>query len=260
MRFLCSTKHGGGLIVRRWLLGPAIAGVLCTLQIPALGQPTFIRAQPDAQSLRFVSFLKKPPQQRSEQELLAAVEHGAYALAGLSGSPDGDVFMASAWAVLGGQYGMPMFGNSSEAQIFSGTLLAVVNSINVNTWDQIGASDSSPGSPVRSFSEGPSYANAMRNLTEPDTLQFCGAQVNQCAGVLEQWVRKVGEASQQGAQRVQVERIAKRQQAQDALAARQLAEQRALEKAKNDAVEADIAAQTARIRAKQNAAAPARAQ
>ena len=213
----------------------------------------------EARSLEMVPFLQRTPKEQTQQALMAAVERGAYADVGPNG-PDGNRFMASAWAVLHNSAGMPQFANSSQAQIFSSTLLSVVQAINQATWERVGDQPPQFGAVIRDFRQASSYANQMRNLLDPFTLQFCGSQTSQCVQVLEGWVQDVGGASVRGAQRIQSARVAQWQKEQQGVAelerqreAQQRAVQKAQEQAKNDAAAADIAAQTARIRAKQSA-------
>jgi len=212
----------------------------------------------DRQSLRFVPFLRQPAKEQTMQELVTAVESGAYT--GLNpNSQAGEQFMASAWAGLHNGNGLPLFGNSSQAHIFSTNLLMVVQEINAATWDRVSSNPPHFGAAIKDYKQAPMFAHHMRNLVDPYTLQFCSNRFKQCKALLEPWVRDIGEASVRGAKRLQSDRLAQWQSEQQTLAdlqrqrqAQQHAEQRAKEQAQNDAFNADVATQAARIRARQN--------
>lgn len=194
------------------------------------------------------------------RELVIAVESGAY----IGVNPNaqvGEEFMASAWAVLHAGNGMPNFGNSSQAHIFSTNLLMVVQNINSATWGRVSNQPPQFGAEITDYRQAPLFGQQMRNLLDPYTLQFCGSRVAQCADLLQAWVNDIGAASMRGANRLHKSRLAQWQSEQQTLAdqqrqrqAQQLAEQQAKEQAQNDALNADIAAQAARIRAQQSRA------
>ncbi len=212
----------------------------------------------DRQSLRFVPFLRQPVKEQTMQELVTAVERGAY-MGVNPNSHAGEQFMASAWAGLHSGNGLPLFGNSSQAHIFSTNLLMVVQEINAATWDRLSSNPPHFGSAIKDYKQAPMFAHHMRNLLDPYTLQFCSNRFEQCKALLEPWVRDIGEASVRGAKRLQSGRLAQWQSEQQTLAdlqrqrqAQQHAELRAKEQTQNDAFNAEVAAQAARIRARQN--------
>ncbi|MBF5004759.1 hypothetical protein [Diaphorobacter caeni] len=211
-------------------------GVLFTAQTSAFAQ----------QGMQFVPFMRQAPKERTGQELLRAIERGDYANAGPNDSEAGVALMASSWAVFHGQQGMPGFANGSQAQIFSSTWLAVVKAINVATWERTQLATSASSSAITGYAGSESFESNVRNLKEPFTLQFCGAQTDQCARLMDQWVRAVGDASMRGAKKRESDRIEEGLRMQEAIAAKQ----RAAEQAKHDAASAEIAEQAARIRAK----------
>ena len=235
-------------------------------QLPPRTQPYEVQrgGTVDRQSLRFVPFLRQPVKEQTMQELVTAVESGAYT--GVNpNSQVGEQFMASAWSVLHAGNGMPNFGNSSQAHIFSTNLLMVMQDINSATWGRVSNHPPQFGAEITDYRQAPTLGQQMRNLLDPYTLQFCGSRIAQCADLLKAWVHDIGEASLRGAMRLQSGRLARWQSEQQILAelqrqrqAQQHAEQRAKEQAQNDAFNADIAAQAARIRAQQNRAPTAR--
>lgn len=212
-------------------------GALITVRTPVLAQS----------DMRFIPFMKLTPKERTQQELLHAIERGDYANAGPNSWDNGNALMASSWAVFHGQQSMPSFANSSQAHIFSSTWLAVVQSINAATWDKTNLATVTSGSAIRGYTGSVSFESSARNLKDPYTLQFCGAQTSQCAQLMDLWIQAVGDASLRGAKQRESHRIAEGVRRQEAIAAQVRAEQQA----KDDAVSADIAAQAARIRAKQ---------
>ncbi|MEG0976336.1 MAG: hypothetical protein RSF42_16685 [Comamonas sp.] len=226
-----SKGHGSW---RKTAAALTVFGALISAQTPA-------RAQSDMQ---FVPFMQLTPKERTQQELLLAIERGDYADAGPISGDRGNALMASSWEVFHGQQGMPNFANSSQAHIFASTWLAVVGSINAATWGKTDLATATSGSAIRGYAGGASFESSARNLTDPYTLQFCGAHTNQCVQLMEQWIRAVGDASQRGAQQRESNRIAEGVRRQEAIAAQA--------RANDDAVSADIAAQAARIRAKQS--------
>lgn len=218
----------------------------------------------DQQSLRFVPFLRVPAKEQTMRDLVTAVEGGAYT--GVNPSTQvGEQFMASAWAALHAGDGMPNFGNSSQAHIFSTNLLMVVQDINSATWGRVSNNPPQFGAEITDYRQAPMFGHQMRNLLDPYTLQFCSNRAAQCADLLQAWVHDIGEASMRGAKRLQKSRLGQWHSEQQALAEQERqrqaqlhAEQTAKEQAKNNAVNADIAAQAARIRAQQNRAAASR--